>query len=359
MADILIIGGGVAGVTAAARLAEDASVTLLEAEPALGYHASGRSAAIFIAQYGNETIRALNHASLAEHRETDGGVLTRRGLMLVGRPQERAAFEAEAAANDMAPITVAEARAAVPILHPVTCAYAAWYDEAYDMDTHRIMESARKRARSLGVEIVTGARVTAIRRTDGHWEVETAGRSFRAATLVNAAGAWADEVAVMAGARPMDIRPFRRSMARLPAPGGADTSGWPFIDGVNESWYAKPDTGGLLVSPSEEDPVAPHDAWADDMVLAEGLARYEEMVTAPVTRVETSWAGLRSFAPDRTPVIGRAPDCPDFFWLAGQGGYGFQTAPAASRLASDLLMGRSPALPASVVGALSPERFAA
>jgi len=147
-------------------------------------------------------------------------------------------------------------------------------------------------------------------------------------------------------------------MARMPAPGGHDPASWPMIIGAGETWYAKPDAGKWIVSPAEEDPVdAPHDAWADDMVLAEGIARYQPFVTEDVTRVETTWAGLRTFSPDRTLVLGRDAAEPDFIWCSGQGGYGFQTAPAASQLLADLIAGRAPALPPEIVAALSPERF--
>ena len=147
-------------------------------------------------------------------------------------------------------------------------------------------------------------------------------------------------------------------MARLPAPGGHDLSGWPMVVGGNEDWYCKPDAGALIVSPADEDLVEPHDAWADDMVLAEGLARYEEYVTEPVTRLLASWAGLRTFAPDRVPVIGADPHDPTFFWIAGQGGYGFQSCPAVCQLVADLVAGRASELPADIVGRLSPGRFA-
>jgi glycine/D-amino acid oxidase-like deaminating enzyme len=187
--------------------------------------------------------------------------------------------------------------------------------------------------------------------------VQSGDRRFGADLLVNAAGAWADPVAQMAGVAPLGIVPHRRSMARIPAPEDQDLRDWPMFFGVSESWYAKPDAGALLVSPADEDPVDPHDAWADDMVLAEGLARYEAMVRTPVTRLIASWAGLRSFAPDRALVLGPDPDVPSFIWCAAQGGYGFQTAPAASQLLADLTLGRDPALPADLVAQLRPDRL--
>lgn len=355
--DFLIIGGGVAGVSAAARLAPLGSVLLLEAEPALAYHASGRSAAMFLENYGNATVRALNEASAAHHATADGGVLSPRPMMLIGRPCEAETFAAEVASFGMDEITLDEARAMVPIVNPATVSHAALRGDTSDLDTGLLIQNFARAARAAGAGVHLDTRVSGIRRSGGGWEVTAGDRTFRAETLVNAAGAWADRIAAMAGVRPLGITPYRRSMARIPAPGGHDTRGWPFIDAVGERWYAKPDAGKLIVSPSEEDAQDPHDAWADDMVLAEGLARYEEMVTEPVTRVEHSWAGLRSFAPDRALVIGRDPEVPDFAWLAGQGGYGFQTAPAASRLLADLLTGHPPELPGAVVAALSPARF--
>jgi len=175
---------------------------------------------------------------------------------------------------------------------------------------------------------------------------------------VNAAGAWVDEIAVMAGIAPLGFQPYRRSMARIPAPVDHDVSDWPMVVGAGETWYAKPDAGALIVSPAEEDPLPPQDAWPDDMVLAEGLNRYAQHVTAPVARLLASWAGLRTFAPDRALVLGPSPQDPSFIWCAGQGGYGFLTAPAASQLLADLVGGQEPALDADVVASLRPDRFA-
>lgn len=357
-ADFIIIGGGIAGVSAAARLAPLGRVVLLEAEGVLAYHASGRSAAMFLESYGNASVRALNEASADHHRHADGGVLSPRPMLLVGRAVEAEGFAAEAQSFGMEEIGLDEARAMVPILNPGTVARAAIRGDTSDLDTDLLIQNFLRSARAEGAEIRTSAPVTAIARDGAGWQVTAGADVVEGRVIVNAAGAWADRVAALAGVRPIGITPNRRSMARIPAPGGHDTRGWPFIDAVGERWYAKPDAGKLIVSPSEEDPAEPHDAWADDMVLAEGLARYEEMVTEPVTRLEHSWAGLRSFAPDRTLVIGRDRGVPEFAWLAGQGGYGFQTAPAASRLLADLLTGGAPDLPGSAVAALSPARFA-
>jgi len=354
--DFLIVGGGIAGVSAAARLAPLGSVLLVEAEEALAYHSSGRSAAMFLRNYGNAAVRALNEASAAHHEAT--GVLSPRGMMLVARPGDEAPFAEEVTGFGLDELSPAEARRIVPILNPETLSRAAIRADAQDLDTHAAVQDYARTARTHGARFETRAPVTAVARDGGLWRVTAGGQDHMARTLVNAAGAWADTLAEMAGVRPPGIVPHRRSMARIPPPGGHDITAWPFVEGAGERWYFKPDAGRLIVSPSEEDPIHPHDAFADDMVLAEGLARYEEMVTEPVTRVEHSWAGLRSFAPDRALVIGRDPDVPDFAWVAGQGGYGFQTSAAASLLLAELLDGRPPHLPAETVAALSPARFA-
>jgi glycine/D-amino acid oxidase-like deaminating enzyme len=352
MSDFIVIGGGIAGVSAAARLSAHGTVTVLEAEQALGYHASGRSAALFEKNYGLPSVIALNHASDAYHQP----YLSPRGFMLVGRAGEDAGFEADAATLKCPEISVDEARAILPILND-QITRAAYHVEAYDIDTDRMIQDFARQVRGHGGQVLTKAPVTAIGFADGIWTVTAGGQDHRAATLVNAAGAWADQIAELAGVRPVGITPFRRSMARIPAPGGHDIGGWPIFFGVNETWYAKPDAGSLLVSPAEQHATTPHDAWPDDMVLAEGLDRYSQHVTTEVTRLEASWAGLRSFAPDRTLVLGRDPANPAFVWCAGQGGYGFQTAPAASQLLADLVTGQTPEIDAATVASVSPARF--
>jgi D-arginine dehydrogenase len=356
MDDFLIIGGGIAGTSAAARLAAHGRVTLLEAEAALGYHASGRSAALFEPTYGKPAVVALTQASHAFHATEAGGFLSPRGLMLVGGPEEEEAFLHDLGTMEMERLTIDEARVIVPILNPDTVAFAATRPEAWDIDTDRLIQHFARTARANG-QVLTNAPVTAIRRTPAGWAVTASGTEHEARVLVNAAGAWADRIAEMAGIAPLGLMPLRRSMARIPAPGGLDISRWPMIFGTGETWYAKPDAGRLIVSPAEEDPAEPHDAWADDMVLAEGLARYEARVTEPVRRVETSWAGLRTFVPDRCLVLGPDPLDPTFAWCAGQGGYGFQTAPAASALLAARVAGTVPDLPSEIVAALAPDRF--
>ena len=356
MTNVIIIGGGIAGVSAAAAIAVDASVTVLEAEDALAYHASGRSAAMFLKAYGNQTVRALNEAS--EDAYLAANILSPRGMMLLGKADEADDFETERISFGMERVSIADAQKVLPIVNATTCAFAGFLATAQDLDTDLLLQTYRKTALAAGTEFVTGARVDAIKKSGGRWTVQAAEQSWSADIIVNAAGAWADEIATLAGLIPLGIQPYRRSIARVPAPGDHDVRAWPFVDGVNEAWYAKPDAGKWLISPADEDPLTPQDAWAEDMVLAEGIARYQEMVTTEVTRVETTWAGLRSFAPDRALVIGPDESDPTFVWLAGQGGYGFQTAQAAARHCADSVLARAPELDAKTIAALSPARFA-
>ncbi len=357
MEDFIVIGGGIAGVSAGARLSELGRVAVLEREDALAYHASGRSAALFEENYGKPSTVALNRASRAYHESADGGVLSPRGLMVVAGPEEEESFAADLAELTLEPLTPAEARAMVPILNPERVDRAGYAVDAMDIDTDRLIQHFARTIRAYGGTVRTGARVSGIARMGSGWAVETGDETIEGRMLVNAAGAWVDVVAEMAGIAPLGFTPMRRSMARLPAPGGHDVSGWPMVFGTGETWYAKPDAGALLVSPADEDPSAPIDAWADDMVLAEGLARYEAHVTEPVTRLLANWAGLRTFSPDRQLVLGPSPDDPAFIWCAGQGGYGFQSAPAASLLLADIVGGRVPEIEPEIVAALRPERF--
>ena len=356
VSDILVIGGGIAGISAAAALSDLGSVTVLEREGALAMHASGRSAALFEATYGRPATVALNRASRDWHATAHDGFLSDRGMMVVAGPDDAEAFDRDVAAMSLNRVSAAEARDLFDILDTDACDRFAHHAGAWDIDTDREIQCLARELRGNGGTILTGCEVVAIDR-DGGWQVTTDSRRHSARILVNAAGAWADGIAVMAGVSPLGLVPFRRSMGRIPAPGGHDVARWPMVFGAGEAWYCKPDAGALIVSPADEDAVEPHDAWADDMVLAEGLARYEACVTEPVTRLLTSWAGLRTFAPDRHLVLGRDFGDPDFVWCAGQGGYGFQTAPAAARLIADLVAGRPPLLDADIVAALDPARF--
>ena len=244
-----------------------------------------------------------------------------------------------------------------PICRPDRVVRAAYEPDAADIDVDALLQAYLRGLRAADSAVVTGARVTGLTRAAGTWRAETAAGAFEAPVIVNAAGAWGDVVAELAGIAPVGLTPCRRTIAVVPLPGSVDPRRWPVTGSVAETWYCKPDGARLWVSPADEDPVPPHDAYPDDMVLAEGLHRFEQATTVEVTRVERSWAGLRSFAPDRTPVNGFEPGDKGFFWLVGQGGYGIQTAPAMSQLAADLVLGHNPSVTKETVRALCPGRF--
>ncbi|MEX0969833.1 MAG: FAD-binding oxidoreductase [Paracoccaceae bacterium] len=361
-ADILVIGGGIAGISAAARCAETgAKVVVLEREPSIGAHSTARSAAIFITNYGNATLRAINAVSgplmAAAGEIAEQSLLSPRGMLTLAHDGTLGALnEMQQGAVGIEPISLADAAAMVPILRQQRFAAAVYEDNAQDIDVDLMLNGFARILKRHGGQVVCKAEVLAIAH-NGDWLVTTPEEQFSAPIIVNAAGAWGDVVAQMAGVAPVGLLPMRRSAAILPPPDGQDVAHWPLLGTVDDLWYAKPMGGKLMVSPAEEDPVAPHDAWPDDMVLAEGLDRFEQDVTMPVVRVERSWAGLRSFVADRTLVAGFDVAVPGFFWLVGQGGYGVQTAPAMAQLTADLCTGCPPALADWVVTALSPHRF--
>lgn len=363
MADVIVIGGGIAGISAAAELARGgADVVVLEMERQIGYHATGRSAAIFIRNYGNATLRALNAVAEPIFEQpgeiSDKPLLSPRGELMVASEEELPILDAYLdGSTGIDRLTGKEAAEIVPILRADRIAAAMIERNARGIDVDLLLQGYARLLRARGGRIVTGAAVSGLSQRAGLWHVDTAQEPHSAPIVVNAAGGWADEVATLAGLRHAGLQPYRRSAAIIPAPEGYETEHWPIFGSIAETWYAKPEAGKLMVSPADEDPVAPHDAWADDMVLAEGLHRFEQAVTVPVTRVEHSWAGLRTFAPDRTPVVGFDPQAEGFFWLAGQGGYGVQTAPALSRLTAALIAGRAPDVPDPVLAAMAPGRF--
>jgi D-arginine dehydrogenase len=354
--DIAIVGGGIAGMSVAAELSRDPSlrIAVLEQETQLAYHASGRSAAAFLETYGGPDIRALTRASrpLFDPDDLDGAdpdgagysdgsgeaLLTSRPLLWVAsRDHVDELAELVRAEPLLRPIDAARARALCPALRADWVVAGAVEDGARDLDVAGLFDRYRRRAVRADVAVRTGARVRRARR-DGHtWRVETDGETIDAGVLVNAAGAWADEVARACGLAARGLGPLRRTVAVVSC-GAADRS-WPLVADVAEGFYFRPEGAGLLVSPADETPSQPCDARAayEDVALA--LDRANEATTLGLRHVTASWAGLRTFAPDRNPVVGYDPDEAGFFWLAGQGGYGMQTAPAMAVLAAALIRG--------------------
>ena len=358
--DVAIVGAGMAGVSLAAVIAPHARVLLLEAEDVPAYHATGRSAAFWSETYGGPAIQPLTTASGPVLRA--GGHLEPLGSLHIGRAADAAAidrFLAEFADSDvvLAPVDPA---AFVPGLRPdwtlgvmeASCAY---------IDVAALHAQDLATARRGGAELRTGAALIAATYDAGGWQIETRSGSVAATLLVNAAGAWADAVAARAGVRPIGLQPFRRTMVQLRTDPAA-AAGMPHVADIAGRFYFKPEAGGRLwLSPHDETPTDPCDAAPEEIDVAIAIDRLERTVDWRVTQVERRWAGLRTFAPDRLPVYGFDPAHPGFFWCAGQGGFGIQTAPAAARIAAAQLLGVTPdAFVAGIdPGRYSPARFAA
>jgi D-arginine dehydrogenase len=336
---VLIIGGGVAGLSAAAMLAPHVSVTVLEGEESIGYHSSGRSATMLHYALGNPLVRALTLASRAFFDEPPAGFsdvpLGRQMPVLVhAREDELAALDeldrAIAAFAKVERVGEAEILRICPVLKVGEGgAVSAIVDRnGLRLEPHALLQGYAKTLRTSGGQLVTSARAAQISRSGGAWTVVTErGDSFSAPVLVNAAGSWADTIAGLAAVEPLRLQPMRRTIITFDAPEGSDLSSWPFAKTVGDELYFAPESGRVFASPMDEVSSDPCDAQPDDYEVALAAHRVEERTTIQVKRIVHKWAGLRTFAPDRKPVAGFAPDADGFFWLAGQGGFGLQTSP--------------------------------
>jgi D-arginine dehydrogenase len=362
--DVIVIGAGMAGSTAAAHLAPHKRVALVEAEEAPGYHTTGRSAATWILNYGPPDVRVLNGLSkpfldnpppgFAEHP------LTRPRPVLTLAPEDQRDDLARMIETgiDMRPIAVDAVRAMVPALRQDYLAAAA-IEDAADLDVAAIQQGFLRQLRAAGGVLALRARAGRIERTAGQWAVETSsGTTFRAPVVVNASGAWGDEVATIAGVHPIGLIPCRRTGAIIdPAPFMPED--WPMLMDAAGTWYARPEARTkLMVSPADETPMEAHDVQPDELDIAIGIDRMQQGLDIEVRRVERAWAGLRTFTPDHSLAFGWDARETGFFWCVGQGGYGIQTSPAAGQLVADLVLGRDPGAAGAIVEAIDPRRFA-
>lgn len=350
-ADIVIVGAGIAGAGLAAEIAGGPSVLLLEAESQPGYHATGRSAAFWSETYGGPGIQPLTSASgpfLADPPAdfADRPFLSpRRALHIADAEGEAAlaALDREFAGSSVSLERLDRARleAMVPGLRP-GWGQGVLEESCTDINVAALHEAYLRRARAGGATLVTDARLERAERRGGLWRLETRQGPLEASVLVNAAGAWADEVARLAGAAPVGIQPYRRTLSQLRTrPAAPDDL--PLVVDALGRFYFKPEAGGRVwLSPHDETACPPGDVAPEELDIALAIDRFEQVVDWHVEAVEHSWAGLRSFAPDRLPVYGFDPEAEGFFWCAGQGGFGIQTAPAGSRLAAALLLGADP-----------------
>jgi len=349
VADYLVIGGGIAGASVAHWLAPHGRVVLLERESQPGYHSTGRSAALFMESYGTPQVRALTLASRAFFDHPPEGfsehpLLTPRGAMMVASEEHLPTLEAHwAVLRDMDTgaerLSREEALARVPALRPEQVAAALYEPDAADMDVHAIHQGYLRGMRRAGGLLACDAEVTAIERTGERWRVTAGGKVYEAAVLLNAAGAWVDTIARMAGVPPIGIEPRRRSALIFAPTEGADTAHWPMVYSADEGWYLKPDAGMLLGSPANADPVDPHDVQPEELDIAFAIHRIEEATTLAIRRPTRTWAGLRSFVADGDLVGGFEPSAPGFFWVAAQGGYGIQTSAAMGEACAALARG--------------------
>jgi D-arginine dehydrogenase len=370
--DVIVIGAGIAGVSVAAELAGDGRrVVVLEQESRPGYHSTGRSAALFSEVYGSSVIRTLSRASrefltAPPSKFCDVPLTKPRGLLYVARNDQLASLERLSASLDVGHTARWLSRETVltmsPLLRADYVAGGVYEPAATDIDVGALHQAYIATLKRSGCRVILDAPVTSLRASVGTWLADCRSSRFAAPVVVNAAGAWASVVGRMAGATAISIEPRRRTVLVVEPPAGVDIAMWPLVIDVDEQFYFKPDAGLLLLSPADETPSEPQDVQADEWDVAVAVDRIEQATTLVVHNVKRRWAGLRSFAADRNPVVGFDSAAPGFFWLAGQGGFGIQTAPALARLAAGLITGKT--AQADLLGSrsllehLSPNRFA-
>lgn len=362
--DVVIVGGGIAGASLGSLLAEQGSVLILEMEDRPGYHATGRSVAFWEETYGGPAIQPLTTASgpllgAPDPDFHDGSFLAPRRTLHIGRAEDEEARDrliaAFAGKVDLRPV---DPRLVVPGLRP-DWVLGVMEESCKDIDVAALHQACLRRFRRLGGEMRTSTRLLAAQRAGDAWRLETSDGPVECGTIVNAAGAWADQVAQACGAAPVRITPMRRTVVQLRVP-SLPSPDLPLVMDLRERFYFKPEGAGRLwLTPHDEEPSPPCDAAPEELAVAQAIARFESAVDWPIAAVEHRWAGLRSFAPDRVPVFGFDPDVPGFFWFAGQGGFGIQTAPAAALLGRALFAGEG--LPKEIAGldvqAYGPARF--
>ncbi len=346
--DIAVIGAGIAGTSVASELSANATVILIEQESQPGYHTTGRSAAIYSPIYGPQPIRALTRASLAFFTAPPEGfaefpLLSPIDAAFVARSDQQGSLDAMqkelADASTVRHVDATELRQRLPLLRDGYAVGAVWDNGTSEIDVAALHQGYLRRFKASGGMLLTNAPVTALTRTDQGWLIDTKQGQLTAGIVINAAGAWADEIGRMANAERIGLVPKRRTALMIDAPNGASLEGMPLVIDVDEQFYIKPDAGKLLISPANEDPEPPCDVQPDEMDIAICVDRIERAFDISVRRVDNAWAGLRSFVADKGPVAGFSGKAQGFYWLAGQGGYGIQSAPALAQLAAAEVMG--------------------
>lgn len=362
--DALVVGAGMAGATVAAQLAARRRVAILEAEESPGFHATGRSAALWLGSYGGADARILTAASRPFFENPPEGfaavpLIHPRPVVHLAPPDQVRHLESMIAEGaGIVPLAVERAQALCPALKPGFAAAAGIEEDCFDIDVAALHQGFLRMVATAGGALALRRRAGRVWFAGGLWHAETnTGDIFAAPVIVNAAGAWGDEVAELADVRPLGLQPKRRT-ALIVDPGGYDCTDWPLMGDAGHTWYARPEARRkLMVSPADETDSAPCDAQPDEIDIAIAVDRMQQALDIPVTRIEHRWAGLRTFTPDRGLGIGESERA-GFFWMVGQGGFGIQTAPAAGRLLAALIEGTDPGDCAPAIPICNPRRFA-
>lgn len=341
--DVVIIGGGIAGLSCAAYLAPRASVAVVETESSLGYHATGRSAAIYTECYGSDLIRRLSLASRTYFMDREEPLGTVHAVLFVADADNASGVdELYNTYHPLVPtiqrLSPDEVAALVPVIRAEGTAGGILEPGALNLDVHGILTSFATTARTHGCSILTASPVTQITRDDPVWQIRAGDHDITAGTIVNAAGPWGDVVATMAGVTPLGLTPLKRSAFTFDP--GTEAGDWPFVVDAREQWYMKPEGPHVLGSAASEIPQEPSDARPDEMDVALGIERINESTTLSIRSIKNQWAGLRTFTHDRNPAAGFDNEVGGFFWLVGQGGYGIHTSPALGYTAASLLVDR-------------------
>ena len=349
--DFIVIGAGIAGASAAYELQRHGSVALLEREPLPGHHTTGRSAAFLVDSYGSATVGKLTRSGRGFFERPPQGfadvpLVTPNRVLWIGREDQRASLAAALAAGrdagaELHELDVAGARELCPVLREDYLAGAVVEPGAMHIDVAALLDGFLRGFRRRGGELATKADVSLIESIGDAWQVDAGSRTWRAPVVVNAAGAWCDVVGRIAGARPIGLRPLRRTAITFDPPAGCETRAWPLLIDADEDFYLKPEGAQLLASPCDETPSEPCDANSEEYDVALAAERVQRATTLKIRHIRQHWAGLRSFVADRSPVIGMDAERAGFFWLAGQGGFGIMTSPAAARAAAGLIVADS------------------
>ena len=360
--DFMVIGAGIAGASVAAQLAQSAEVCVIEAESQAGYHSTGRSAAMYVPGYGPPAVRMLTRASGDFLKNpppafTDTPLLSERAILLIATPEQKAKlalFQQEVESADiMSQIEADKIRDYQPLLR-ADFAVAGLLDQTgHDIDVDALHRGFLRQLKEFGGQLLTNTAVTALTRSEGVWQIQTKDQLVKSQVIINAAGAWAEEIGQMAGAETIGLVPKRRTALMIEADEGLDLASMPMTIDVDEHFYLKPEGRQILISPANEDPMPPCDVQADEMDIALCIDRIERAFDLTIQRFDAKWAGLRSFVADKEPVVGYSDKIDGFFWLAGQGGYGIQSSPALGQFAAALALGNAIPQPIAATGLTS------